>query len=55
MSINNLWVLKNLREEINCTKFYIEVKGGVIVNADIVWKPGKLQSVYNELRFYVVS
>ena len=24
-----------------------------IVNPDMVWKPGELQSVYNELRFYV--
>ena len=24
-----------------------------IVNADMVWKPGKLRSFYNELRFYV--
>ena len=25
----------------------------VIVNPDMVWKPGGLQSVYNELSFYV--
>ena len=24
-----------------------------IVNPDMVWKPGELQSVYNELSFYV--
>ena len=24
-----------------------------IVNPDVVWKPGELQSVYNELSFYV--
>ena len=25
----------------------------IIVNPDMVWKPGELQSVYNELSFYV--
>ena len=41
----------------SCTSKVINVPGiyPAIVNGDMVWKLGKFQSVYNELRYYVES
>ena len=36
-----------------CTLSHQTEFDGSIVNPDMVWKPGELQSVYNELSFYV--
>ena len=33
-------------------KEIVSIAGSNIVNPDMVWKPGELQSVYNELSFY---